>query len=74
MPDAIDDDITPADLSDLAAATFALPYQGRKRFHNAVEIMCRDRCETPWSVWNAQVHHGSDGKAQRRSVWPIHCD
>jgi hypothetical protein len=38
MPDA--DKLTPADPSDLAAAlAFALRYQGRKRVHNADEIM-----------------------------------
>ena len=38
MPDA--DKLTPADPSDLAAALgFALRYQGRKRVHNADEIM-----------------------------------
>ncbi len=38
MPDA--DKLTPADSSDLAAAlAFALRYQGRKRVHNADEIM-----------------------------------
>ena len=39
MPDAADK-LTPADPSDLAAAlAFALRYQGRKRVHNADEIM-----------------------------------
>ena len=34
------DTLTPADPSDLAAAlAFALRYQGRKRVHNADEIM-----------------------------------
>ena len=34
------DKLTPADPSDLAAAlAFALRYQGRKRVHNADEIM-----------------------------------
>ena len=38
MPDA--NNLTPADPSDLAAAlAFALRYQGRKRVHNADEIM-----------------------------------
>ncbi len=38
MPDA--DKLTPADPSDLAAAlAFALRYKGRKRVHNADEIM-----------------------------------
>ena len=38
MPNA--DTLTPADPSDLAAAlAFALRYQGRKRVHNADEIM-----------------------------------
>jgi hypothetical protein len=38
MPDV--DTLTPADPSDLAAAlAFALRYQGRKRVHNADEIM-----------------------------------
>ena len=38
MSDA--DKLTPADPSDLAAAlAFALRYQGRKRVHNADEIM-----------------------------------
>jgi hypothetical protein len=38
MPDA--DKLTPADPSDLAAAlAFALRYSGRKRVHNADEIM-----------------------------------
>ncbi len=38
MPDA--DKLTPADPSDLAAAlAFALRFQGRKRVHNADEIM-----------------------------------
>ncbi len=38
MPEA--DKLTPADPSDLAAAlAFALRYQGRKRVHNADEIM-----------------------------------
>jgi hypothetical protein len=38
MPDA--DKLTPADPSDLAAAlAYALGYQGRKRVHNAGEIM-----------------------------------
>ena len=40
MPDA--DKLTPADPSDLAAAlAFALRYAGRKRVHNADEIMAR---------------------------------
>ena len=39
MPDAAEE-LTPADPSDLAAAlAFALRYQGRKRVHNADEIM-----------------------------------
>ena len=39
MPDAADK-LTPADPSDLAAAlAFALRFQGRKRVHNADEIM-----------------------------------
>jgi hypothetical protein len=38
VPDA--DELTPADPSDLAAAlAFALRYQGRKRVHNADELM-----------------------------------
>ena len=38
MPDA--EKLTPADPSDLAAAlSFGLRYQGRKRVHNADEIM-----------------------------------
>jgi hypothetical protein len=38
MPDA--NKLTPADPADLAAAlAFALRYQGRKRVHNADEIM-----------------------------------
>jgi hypothetical protein len=38
MPDA--DKLTPADPSDLASAlAYALRYQGRKRVHNADEIM-----------------------------------
>ena len=38
MPDA--EKLTPADPSDLAdALAFALRYQGRKRVHNADEIM-----------------------------------
>ncbi len=38
MPDA--DKLAPADPSDLAAAlAFALRFQGRKRVHNADEIM-----------------------------------
>ena len=38
MPDA--DNLTPADPSDLTAAlAYALRYQGRKRVHNADEIM-----------------------------------
>lgn len=38
MPDA--DKLTPADPSDLAAAlAYALRFQGRKRIHNADEIM-----------------------------------
>ena len=42
MPDA--DKLTPADPSDLAAAlAFALRYQGRKRVHNADEIMAGNR-------------------------------
>ena len=39
-PMADPDTLTPADPSDLAAAlAFALRYQGRKRVHNADEIM-----------------------------------
>ena len=38
MPDA--EQLTPADPADLAAAlAYALRYQGRKRVHNADEIM-----------------------------------
>jgi hypothetical protein len=40
MPDA--DKLTPADSSDLAnALAFALRFQGRKRIHNADEIMAQ---------------------------------
>lgn len=39
MPDA-DEKLTPADPRDLAAAlAFALRFQGRKRVHNADELM-----------------------------------
>ncbi len=39
MPDA-DEKLTPADPRDLAAAlAFALRFQGRKRIHNADELM-----------------------------------
>jgi hypothetical protein len=39
MPNA-DDKLTPADRDDLAAAlAFALRFQGRKRVHNADELM-----------------------------------
>ena len=44
MPDV--DNLMPADPSDLAAAlAFALRYQGRKRVHNADEIMGGDRSQ-----------------------------
>jgi hypothetical protein len=42
LPDA--DKLTPADPSDLAAALAnALPYEGRKRVHNAGETRVADR-------------------------------
>jgi hypothetical protein len=51
MPDAAEK-LTPADPSDIAAAlAFALRFQGRKRVHNADELMaenCREEaCTAP---------------------------
>jgi hypothetical protein len=46
MPDP--EKLTPADPGDLASAlAFALRFQGRKRVHNADEIMARDRRQAP---------------------------
>jgi hypothetical protein len=45
-----DDKLTPADPGDLAAAlAFALRYAGRKRVHNADELMARTSSPSGWS-------------------------
>ena len=53
MPDA--DKLTPADPSDLAQAlAFALRYQGRKRVHNADEIMAEIAAQRR-SIWSGRA-------------------
>ncbi len=45
--------LTPADPADLAAAlAFALRYQGRKRVHNADEIMAEIVPPDLWTILN----------------------
>jgi hypothetical protein len=54
MPDA--DKLTPADPSDLAGAlAFALRFEGRKRVHNADEIMAEIWPSGSLSTWSARA-------------------
>ena len=47
------DNLTTADSSDVVGAlAFALRFQGRKRVHNADEIMAEIVAKAWWSIWN----------------------
>ena len=47
------DKLTPADPRDIAdALAFALRFDGRKRVHNADEIMARSSRSALWSILN----------------------
>ena len=67
MPDP--DKLTLADPSDLAAAlAFALRYQGRKRVHNADEIMPETSPTGLLSAVGLRRHEAAGG-GWRRGAW-----
>lgn len=48
--------LTPADPADLTSAlTFALRFQGRKRVHNADELMAEIVAKRSWSILSGQA-------------------